>query len=204
MHNALTCSCRNHNLSIKLSEKVACQIDTLTHWGRDKMAAISQTIFSNVFSQMNIYEFRLIFHWSLFLSVKLITLKHWLTYWLGADQATSHYINQSMLYLGYCCLWVNDTRAIFDIQLCLWVFRVTVMAALISYHFAYIWNNIGDNGSWCKMVHGGKMKHRVFGKKHAIYFHVHLISVISQFSVLHGNQTCNRPLFEHLEISSFC
>ena len=38
----------------------------LTHWGRDKMADISQTIFSNVFSSMKMLEFRLQFHWSLF------------------------------------------------------------------------------------------------------------------------------------------
>ena len=30
----------------------------LTHWGRDKMAAISQTMFSNAFSWMEIYEFQ--------------------------------------------------------------------------------------------------------------------------------------------------
>ena len=42
---------------------------TLTHWGRDKMADISQTTFSNAFSWMNIHQFRLIFHWSLFLVV---------------------------------------------------------------------------------------------------------------------------------------
>ena len=36
----------------------------LTHWGRDKMAAIFQTTFSNAFSWMKMYEFRLKFHWS--------------------------------------------------------------------------------------------------------------------------------------------
>ena len=30
---------------------------TLTHWGRDKMAAISQTTFSNAFSWIKTYEF---------------------------------------------------------------------------------------------------------------------------------------------------
>ena len=40
----------------------------LTHWGRDKMAAISQTTLSNAFSWMKMYEFRLTFHWSLFLN----------------------------------------------------------------------------------------------------------------------------------------
>ena len=40
---------------------------TILHWGRDKMADISQTTFSNVFSSMKMFEFRLKFHWSLFL-----------------------------------------------------------------------------------------------------------------------------------------
>ena len=51
----------------------------LTHWGRDKMADISQTTFSNVFCWMKIYEFRLIFHWTLFLRVKLTI--HVFQYW---------------------------------------------------------------------------------------------------------------------------
>ena len=43
---------------------------------------------------MKIYEFQLQFHWSLFLRVQLTTFKHWFRWWLGADQATSHYLNQ--------------------------------------------------------------------------------------------------------------
>ena len=38
----------------------------LTHWGRDKMAAIFQTTFSNAFSWMKMFKLRLRFHWSLF------------------------------------------------------------------------------------------------------------------------------------------
>ena len=38
----------------------------LTHWGREKMDAISQTTLSNVFSWMKMIEFRLTFHWSFF------------------------------------------------------------------------------------------------------------------------------------------
>ena len=49
----------------------------LTHWGRDKMAAISQTTLSNAFSWMKMFEFRLKFHWSLFLRVQLTIFKHW-------------------------------------------------------------------------------------------------------------------------------
>ena len=40
----------------------------LTHWGLDKMDAISQTTFSNAFFWMKMHELRLRFHWSLFLS----------------------------------------------------------------------------------------------------------------------------------------
>ena len=42
-----------------------------------KMAAISQTIFSGAFSGMKIYEFRLRFHWSLFLRFELTIFQHW-------------------------------------------------------------------------------------------------------------------------------
>ena len=41
----------------------------LTHWGRDKMDAISQTTISNAFLWMKMLEFLSIFHWSLFLMV---------------------------------------------------------------------------------------------------------------------------------------
>ena len=48
-----------------------------THWGRDKMAAVSPTTLSNAFSWMKILEFRLKFHWSLFLRVQLTIIQHW-------------------------------------------------------------------------------------------------------------------------------
>ena len=41
----------------------------LTHWGRDKMAAVLQTALSYAFSWVKMSEFRLRFHWSLFLRV---------------------------------------------------------------------------------------------------------------------------------------
>ena len=50
---------------------------TLTHWGRDKMATVSQTTLSNAFSWMKMLEFRLKFHWSLFLRVQLTIFQHW-------------------------------------------------------------------------------------------------------------------------------
>ena len=49
----------------------------LTHWDRDKITTIFQTTFSNVFSWIKMYEFRLRFHWSLFLRVQSTIFRHW-------------------------------------------------------------------------------------------------------------------------------
>ena len=49
----------------------------LTHRGQ-KMDAISQTTISSVFSWMDIFEFRLKFHWRLFVRSKLTIFQHWL------------------------------------------------------------------------------------------------------------------------------
>ena len=49
----------------------------LTHWDRDKMAAITQTMFSNAFSWMKMNEFRLRFHWSLLLKFEWTIFHHW-------------------------------------------------------------------------------------------------------------------------------
>ena len=84
----------------------------LTHWGRDEMDAISQTPFSNAFSWMKMLEYRLKFQWNLFLRVQLTIFQHWFRLWLGAGQATSHYLNQwwSSLLTHICVSrpqWVN-------------------------------------------------------------------------------------------------
>ena len=49
----------------------------LTHWGRGKMAAISQTTLSNDLALMKRFEFRSRFHWNLFLRVQLTISEHW-------------------------------------------------------------------------------------------------------------------------------
>ena len=69
----------------------------LAYWDRNKKAAIFQTTFSNAFSWMKIYEFRLRFHWSLFLRARLIISQHWFRWWLGAVHGTSHCLKQCWL-----------------------------------------------------------------------------------------------------------
>ena len=60
--------------STNLHIVVECRI---THCGRDKMAAVSQTTLSKAFSWMKIREFWFKFHWSLFLMVQLTIFHHW-------------------------------------------------------------------------------------------------------------------------------
>ena len=76
----------------------------LTHWGWNKMV-IFQMIFWKAFSCIKMYEFRLILHRSLFLRVQLTISQHWLRWWLGAGQVTSHYQNQ--WWLDYRCIYVS-------------------------------------------------------------------------------------------------
>ena len=66
---------------------------SLTHWGRDKMATIFQT-FSNGFLWMKMHELRSKLNWIMFLGAQLTIFQHCFIWWLGADQATSHYLNQ--------------------------------------------------------------------------------------------------------------
>ena len=82
----------------------------LTHWGRDKMDAILQTIFSNAFSWMKMLQLQLKFHWSLFPRVQLTIFQQWLR--LGAVQATSHYMNQwwSVHRRIYASLGLNELK----------------------------------------------------------------------------------------------
>ena len=63
-------------IDIHLTRELAAST-VLTHWGRDKMAAVSLTILSNTFSWMKMLEFRLRFHWSLSLRVQLTIIQHW-------------------------------------------------------------------------------------------------------------------------------
>ena len=51
-------------------------------------------MFLRAFSWIKMYAFWLKFHWSLFLRVQLTIFQHMFRWWIGADQATSHYLNQ--------------------------------------------------------------------------------------------------------------
>ena len=69
-------------------------------------------IFKRIFMHQKMYEFRLRIHWNLFLRFQLTIFQYWFRNWLGADQATSHYLNQWWLVYWriYASLGLNELR----------------------------------------------------------------------------------------------
>ena len=65
--------------------------------GQDKVEGMLRTTFSNAFSKMKIYEFRLRLLWCLSFRVQLTISQHWLRQWLGTSQAPSPCLNQWQL-----------------------------------------------------------------------------------------------------------
>ena len=61
-------------------------------------------IFKCIFLNENV-EFLLKFQWSLFPRVQFTIFQHWFRQWLGAVQATSHYLNQ--WWLVYWCIYAS-------------------------------------------------------------------------------------------------
>ena len=92
IHNQHTCRCLGDRRSYCINSHDVSRM-AITHWGRDKMAAIFQTTLSHGFSWMKMYQFRLMFHWS-FPKVHLTIFQLRFRKWLGAGQATSHCLNQ--------------------------------------------------------------------------------------------------------------
>ena len=80
------------------------------------MNNISQTTISIVFSSMKMFELRLKFHWSLFPRVQSTIFQHLFRYWLGAVQATSHYLNQ--WWLVYRCIYASLGLNELNAELC--------------------------------------------------------------------------------------
>ena len=70
-------------------------------------------IFQCIFLK-KIFEFWLKFHWNLFPLVKSTIFQHWFRWWLGAIQATSHYLNLWCLInqRTYASLGLNETSKI--------------------------------------------------------------------------------------------
>ena len=85
-----------HNVSnSNITSKVIHEKDTLTHWGRGKIAAICRRHFQMHFPEWKYMNFDSNFielKFQLFLRIQLTIFQHWSGLWLGAGQVTSHYL----------------------------------------------------------------------------------------------------------------
>ena len=105
----------SNTLKIK-SARWILMVWCLTHWGRDKMAAIFQVTCLDAFPLMKMYKFRLGFPWSLLTRVQLTICRHW--------SAQSHYLNQlwrnSLMSLGLNELSNTHTHWHFEMHFAEW------------------------------------------------------------------------------------
>ena len=79
--------------------------------------------------------FLLRFHWILFLRFKLTIFQDWFRWWLGTDQATSHYLNQ----------WWSDYQRIFA------SFGLNELTKIFPFPFLNIYLNV--------LTHWGRVTH---------------------------------------------
>ena len=156
-------------------------LQSLTHWGWDKMNAILQTTLSNAFSWITMLEFRLEFHWNLFLGVQFTIFQHWFREWLGADQATSHYLNQ---------WWLNYRRIFASLGL------IELTKPLIFHWFSvwlwHIWFLSNEDAAVLMsrfLFH--RFKNSICGERQlysCLFFHVNYVGNNNYFAVESGLQ----------------
>ena len=89
-------------------------LNELTHWDRDKMAAIFQMTFSNAFSWMKVYKFLLRFHWSLFPKDQLTIFQHTaLVYIVGWCRSGAKPLSEPLLVCFTNALGLNELIGIY-------------------------------------------------------------------------------------------
>ena len=113
-------------------------------WYKHAEAELQWLQFCRWPSQMHslnwIYEFRLKVHWNLFKRVKLTIFQHWFREWLGADQATCHYLNQWCLLTHKCVTRPQWETLIYYI--CKTTITFSIHISFIIYGLFYFHNQI--------------------------------------------------------------
>ena len=89
-----------------------------------QMDAISQATFSNVFSWMKMFEFRLKFHWSLFPRVQLTIFHYlnqwWLVYWRIYASLGLNKLNDKFCWFIFGYELLLDVHGVFNKNTCSW------------------------------------------------------------------------------------
>ena len=151
-------------------QNAVCQLN----WGRDKMTAVFQTTFSNALSWMELYEFRLMFHLSLFLRSELTILQHWFRWRLAADQATDHYLKQWLLVYWriYAPLALNELSTLIQLKI---ISTQGQQAATLHYNTLAIYNITRYQHLWNNLGYTDHTKHT---EQHTVSCYTYIISII--------------------------
>ena len=95
------------------------------------------------------FEFRLKFHWGLFLRFQLTIFQHWFRYWLGAIQTTSHYLKQWWLVYWhiYASLGLNALIPMWQLEHSVYfsfmnILKLRIKNAGLFYDLQYIPRNM--------------------------------------------------------------
>ena len=87
--DCLSKNCHYNNKTVSILHLLILTISPWTKW-----PPFWQTTYSNAFSWMKMIELQFEFHWNLFPGVQLTISQYWFRWLLGAEQVTSHYLNQ--------------------------------------------------------------------------------------------------------------
>ena len=85
-------------LMLTRNPQISKSCQWLIHKGQDKLAPIFGTTFSNAFYWIKPYQYRIMFHWSLFPRVQSIIFQHWS---IGSDNGLAPGRRQAFI-------WTND------------------------------------------------------------------------------------------------
>ena len=127
-------------LTTMLSLMIMKHTQWLTFWGRDEMAVISQTTVSNaIFFNKNVW-ISLKISLKFFPRSELKICQHWCKWWLGADQATSHYLDQWwLIFPTHICVtwpqWVKSRHIWVVVRLYQYVTHLWINAFLLYLRF---------------------------------------------------------------------
>ena len=158
------------------------------------MAAIFQTTFFKSISWMKKHEFCLRFHWSLFLRVQLTIFHHWFRLWLGADQATSHFLERWWpCLLTHMCVtrpqWVKSTSLYINITMFSMLFIHCSRRRPISGRLCLFLHKIGMSCAMATWLYGFIIRSQ--GQSRQLHYEVSQITMTFQFfGIYEAKNTC--------------
>ena len=158
---------------------------------------------------VNVYKLiSIILYWSLFPKVKSIIFQHWFRYWIGADQATSRFLNQwwQVYWRIYASLILHELKA-----LC----SISVISNGVHWSHFVVWKVSHENPSNGNIfrvtghcagnspVTGDFPAQRPMMRSFDVFFDLRLNKRLSKQSRVWWFETPSRLLWRHCDVSAW-